>query len=171
MNVYVSGPMSNLPNFNFGSFDEASAQLRNVGHSVFSPADHDREQIVRIYGADARPEDFPGFAAGDITGYFDAVSDGGKFTLDNMLRSDLDYITNDCNMFVCLPGWEKSTGGRYERAVAEALNIPIYLATKVVVNAGPDETWEWDFELDFEQKQLTTFLKQFGEPGLVGVVG
>lgn len=168
MNVYLSGPMSNLPNFNFEAFDLASANLRYLGHTVFSPAEHDREQIIRIYGSDARPEDFPGYAEGDIAGYFEAVSSGGEFTLDNMLKADLDFIVNECTMFVCLPGWEKSTGGRYERAVAEALNIPIYLALEHEAFDGVEVGYV--FVEDPEQKQLTSFLKQFGEPGLVGEV-
>lgn len=169
MKVYVSGPMSNLPNFNFGSFDLAARDLREREHEVFSPADHDRIQVRRIYGEQARPEDFPGFAAGDITGYFEAVSSGGEFTLDNMLKADLDFIVNECEMFVCLPGWEKSTGARYERTVAEALNIPIVLALEHEAFDGVEVGYV--FIEDYDPKQLTTFLRQFAEPGLTGVMG
>ncbi len=42
MNLYLAGPMRGIPGFNFPKFDEVAATLRFIGHTVFSPAEHDR---------------------------------------------------------------------------------------------------------------------------------
>lgn len=38
--IYVSGPMTGLPNYNFDAFNEASKKLRELGWVVSNPADH-----------------------------------------------------------------------------------------------------------------------------------
>lgn len=40
MRVYVSGPMSNMPDFNFPAFAAAAARLRAQGYEVINPAEH-----------------------------------------------------------------------------------------------------------------------------------
>lgn len=37
--IYISGPMSNLPDLNFPAFNEAAEKLRAKGHSVINPAE------------------------------------------------------------------------------------------------------------------------------------
>jgi hypothetical protein len=37
--LYLSGPMSGLPEFNFPAFHAAAEQLRGVGYTVISPAE------------------------------------------------------------------------------------------------------------------------------------
>ena len=156
--LYISGGMSNLPNFNFAMFDSVQSKCVLLGATdVYSPAAHDRATIRELYGPTARPEDFPGYATGDLAGYFDAVSSGGKFVLESMLRWDFTVIINEIDAIVMLPGWEKSTGARWERLVAEAMSLDIILAVQVPVHGGPGHSWA--FDLDLDQKRLTNFLK------------
>lgn len=42
--LYLSGPMTGLPEFNFPAFNEAAARLRTVGFSVFNPAENGTEK-------------------------------------------------------------------------------------------------------------------------------
>ena len=37
--VYVSGPMTGLPDLNFPAFNAAAKMLRDLGHTVFNPAE------------------------------------------------------------------------------------------------------------------------------------
>lgn len=43
LRLYVSGPMTGLPEFNFPAFHEAARHLRAVGYEVINPAEHDEE--------------------------------------------------------------------------------------------------------------------------------
>jgi hypothetical protein len=39
MIIYISGPMTGLPEFNFPAFHAAAAQLRSLGYEVINPAE------------------------------------------------------------------------------------------------------------------------------------
>lgn len=39
--IYISGPMSGLPNLNFDAFNDAAARLRSLGWDVVNPVDVD----------------------------------------------------------------------------------------------------------------------------------
>lgn len=39
--IYISGPMTNLPNFNHEAFNKKAKELRALGYKVFNPAEHD----------------------------------------------------------------------------------------------------------------------------------
>lgn len=41
--IYVSGPMSNLPDLNFPAFNAAAAELRALGYTVINPAEKQDE--------------------------------------------------------------------------------------------------------------------------------
>lgn len=49
MRVYLSGPMSGLPNLNFEAFDTAMRLLIAQGHDVVSPADLNRKRGLKTY--------------------------------------------------------------------------------------------------------------------------
>lgn len=127
MKLYISGPMTGITDFNFPLFDAVRDDLIRQGHSVWSPADHDREVITRLWPG-KRPEDFPGYAAGNIHEYFDAVSHGGEFVLDNMMAWDLNVIVNEVDGIVLLPGWQRSSGGLSELYAAESVSKQVYYA-------------------------------------------
>lgn len=38
--IYVAGPMTGLPDFNYPAFNAAAAQLRAMGHTVLNPAEN-----------------------------------------------------------------------------------------------------------------------------------
>lgn len=41
MRLYVAGPMTGYPEYNYPAFDAAQAQLRRAGYDAVSPAVHD----------------------------------------------------------------------------------------------------------------------------------
>ncbi len=42
MKLYVAGPMSGLPEYNYPAFHKAAADLRAAGYEVLNPAENDR---------------------------------------------------------------------------------------------------------------------------------
>lgn len=106
MQVYVAGPMTGIPHFNFPRFNEVAAVLREAGHTVFNPAERDNERHGRDISID------------NPTGCPDLATQQHGFSLREALAEDLEYICLQANAICMLPGWEKSPGARAEHAVA-----------------------------------------------------
>jgi hypothetical protein len=112
MKIYVAGPMRGKPDFNFPAFDKASAFLRRLGHTVFNPADRDRE---------AHGPDIGKSLDGNID---EAVQKG--FSLREALAADMKFIAEEADGIWMLEGWETSLGARAEHALATALKLRIF---------------------------------------------
>lgn len=97
--IYIAGPMTGIPDFNFPAFREASATLRSLGLHVTSP----HEVTEESDGIDA-PREKP-----------------WSFYMRNSLRAMLD-----CDRVLMLPGWEMSKGAIIEHRVAHELCMPVY---------------------------------------------
>lgn len=114
MKVYLAGPMTGIPEFNFPLFNATTAKLRAEGHEVFNPAERD---IERHGGVD--------ISKGNATGSQDfAVSTHG-FSLRDALADDCEYICRYADAIYMLPGWEMSAGARAEHALSVALKHTI----------------------------------------------
>lgn len=112
MKIYLAGPMTGIPHFNYPAFNSAAAALRFEGHEVFSPAEHD----IAMFGKDiSNPE---GCAA-------TASKDHG-FDRRAALKADLAWICDHAEAIALLPGWEKSTGANAERSLAIALGLEVF---------------------------------------------
>jgi hypothetical protein len=115
MKIYLAGPMTGIPHFNFPAFEATAAMLRSQGHEVFSPAEHD----IQTNGEDfhvSNPE-------GDTK---NAESNG--FSLRGALKADLDWICDHAEGIYLMPGWENSRGARTEHALAVTLGLRIIYA-------------------------------------------
>lgn len=108
---YVAGPMTGLPQFNFPAFDAASADLRERGYDVVSPAELDDEDTRAA--ALASPDGAPG------TG-----SSNGE-TWGDYLARDLKLVADVVDGIAVLPGWDKSSGARTETFMAHVCRKPI----------------------------------------------
>lgn len=101
LKLYLSGPMSGLPNNNFESFDLFKQLIEEqTAYEVVSPADLDRKL---------------GYAGGDtLTGA----------DLRKVLAQDIEELLS-CDAIGLIPGWTESSGARVESHVAKALGLEL----------------------------------------------
>lgn len=110
--VYVAGPMTWIPMFNFPAFDAASEDLRKRGIQVWSPAEMDDEKTREK--AMASPDGAP-----------ESGSSNGE-TWGDFLTRDLKIVIDEVDAVVVLPGWNKSKGAKMETFAAFICGKPIY---------------------------------------------
>jgi hypothetical protein len=112
MKIYIAGPMSGLPEFNFPAFFKKQKELEAQGWTVFNPAAKDEEAAL---DAEAR-------ATGDARLAVDKGFDFREaFTWDmnRVIEGDAIYM---------LRGWQFSPGATAEHACAVAMkkHYPLY---------------------------------------------
>ena len=101
--LYVSGPMSGLPEYNFPAFHAAARKLRRAGYLVTSP--HEVKLPCGCSGGSGCGPD--------------------PHVWSDYLRADLLAMLADCTAVATLPGIEGSRGAKLEIAVAEGLGWPV----------------------------------------------
>jgi hypothetical protein len=113
INIYLAGPMSGIPEFNFPAFMDMADYLRQRGYNVFNPAEHDIERVGHDFSTEAKTGD---------------AEDAAKYgiTYRKCLKADLTWICDQADAMYMLTGWEKSKGCQAEHSLAKALDIPIF---------------------------------------------
>lgn len=96
MKIYVAGPMTGLPEFNYPAFIEAARMLRELGYEVYNPVDTNDNN--------PNPEVVPSW--------------------EWYMREGLKMVL-ECDGIALLPGWATSRGAMLERHVAESLKMEI----------------------------------------------
>jgi hypothetical protein len=109
MKVYLAGPMRGIAEFNFPAFRDATVKLRAFGYQVHSPAEQDENNGLNVTGM-----------KGD-----NAELGPAGFNLRVALANDLNYVCEEADAVVVLPGWEASSGATAEVAAAKALGIEV----------------------------------------------
>jgi hypothetical protein len=135
--------MRGIDQFNFKAFDEAAANLRRNGWTVFSPAEHDRE-----------------------TGFDETRNTLEGFDLKQAFQWDCNRVC-EADYIVLLPGWEKSTGVNAELAVAKMVG------TEVRYYSPPGslyDTWSIWKEDPFRQPSVEVLIPDLSPTGEVRVV-
>lgn len=105
--IYIAGPMSGKPQYNYPAFMRAETQLKAMGYEVVNPA-----------------------TMGDAYCTPDELSADQKL-LKRLMLDELRECAN-CDAIYLLRGWEKSVGARAELALALHLDLEIIIqwATK-----------------------------------------
>lgn len=110
--IYIAGPMTSQPLYNFPAFDAARDALAAQGHDPVSPAD-----ITRRMWKDRIGEDFDPAASHDGADY------------RTFLLADFAELAT-CEAVYLLPGWEKSKGVAAELAFAACLGLEVMNRTE-----------------------------------------
>lgn len=114
MRLYIAGPMSGIPHFNFEAFDAMATRLRREGHDVVSPAEMD--DPADREAAMSSPD-------GHMLNYTGATAK----TWGDFLSRDVKLLADDgIEGVVVLPGWERSKGARLETFVARLVGLRVY---------------------------------------------
>lgn len=113
MMIYIAGPMSGIPQFNFPAFDAAATLLREQGYDVQSPAEMDSPETraVALKSPDGR------FGSGTVNGE----------TWGDFLARDVKLVADSVEGIGLLPNWETSRGARLETFVALTVGKPVFL--------------------------------------------
>lgn len=108
LRVYLAGPMTGRPCWNFRAFAAAAVRLRLLGAAVTSPP-----EIAVACGFDP--------AAGDVA----------PDVLARIIEAETEALL-DSDAVLLLPDWHTSEGTRAELSIAEAAGIPAALLADVV---------------------------------------
>lgn len=113
MKIYIAGPMTWHPQFNYPAFIEAASVLRERGYDVVSPAelDNPEDRAAALASVDGNPATY-----------------AGSSTWGDFLSRDVKLIADGgIEGIAVLPGWQNSSGARLETFVGKALKgIPVY---------------------------------------------
>ena len=95
--LYLAGPMTGIPKFNFPAFMAAREDLTKHGYKIVSPADMDVEE-------------FGGKHFESETGQLG--SDGTGMSFGDFLSRDVKLVCDEVEGVVCLPGWNNTMTAR-----------------------------------------------------------
>jgi hypothetical protein len=114
MKIYLAGPMTGIPQFNYPAFHTAAARLRELGHTVFNPAESDSPEYQAA--AMASPDGAQG-----------SISHLPHSSWGDILAEDVKMISEGgVEAIVTLPGWQNSKGARLEVFLGMLCRIPMY---------------------------------------------
>lgn len=108
MILYVAGPMTGIPEFNYPAFNAAADQLRDAGYAVLNPVDSEQ------HNPDSTPQPW-----------------------DWYMRHALRMVT-EADGIALLPGWQRSRGARLERLVGHHLHLPSHPVQVWILQAELD---------------------------------
>lgn len=100
--IYIAGPMTGYPRYNYPAFDEAERHLRELGWGVYNPAALSRE-----------------------AGFDETKDTPTKEFMENAIRTDVECVL-EADALCVLPGWKESRGANAEAALALWRDIPVF---------------------------------------------
>jgi Domain of unknown function (DUF4406) len=104
--LYIAGPMTGYPAFNFPAFYEAAKTLRAQGLEIISPAEEDEKYGVAQV------------AISSTDGKLDANGKIAGSTWGDMLARDVKIVADLVDGVAVLKNWERSKGAKLEVTVA-----------------------------------------------------
>lgn len=113
--IYLSGPMTGLPDLNYPAFNRATKILRSLGYEVYNPAEWEETNNKGVFNHLLAFEDY------------------------------CSYIVRSAHMLVVLPAWEDSVGATGEVFLAHAVQKPVYpieMFEEYALSLATNQMWE-----------------------------
>jgi len=110
--VYLAGPMTGIPQFNYPAFAEGAITLRGLGYEVVSPAEQDSSAVQKM-------------ALASETGNLIELASTEE-TYGDILSKDVKIVIDEVDGVVLLPEWEFSRGARLETFIAITVQKPVF---------------------------------------------
>lgn len=126
MRVYVSGPMTSMPERNIPAFNAAAKRLREQGHFVINPA-----ELSAMFGTEEELADSfrSMYAIEDLKFSIADYPVSPRRNRDMVLASSIMSAdlaaTRSCDAIYLLRGWETSRGAKKELAEAIAHGLKV----------------------------------------------
>ena len=114
MRIYLSGPMTSLPDSNIPKFNAVADRLRAEGHFVINPAD-----ISHLFGTAEE-------VSGSFLAYYENDKAFGGSLAQCIMDADLAAVRS-CDAIYMLKGWENSRGAKKELTEAIACELQVML--------------------------------------------
>jgi hypothetical protein len=111
--LYLAGPMTGHPQFNFPTFRDAAERLRQHGYTVINPAEEDDPAVQEA--AWASPTGDPA----DLNGLYGI----GACPIPTAL-SNVEQVAS-ADAVALLDGWQKSSGASHEVETANRFGLPV----------------------------------------------
>jgi hypothetical protein len=108
--LYLAGPMTGIPQFNFPAFESATRELRSVGYEVVSPHEQDHPDVQAAAWASLD---------GDVS-KLPPAKEGSDPTL-TAAKNVRDIA--ECQGLALLNDWYKSSGTLHEIATAHRFRL------------------------------------------------
>ena len=113
MRIYLSGPMTDIPDLNRPAFDAAEKRLTAQGHFVINP-----HRISEPFGTEEE-------LCESFMYYYDGFSNDSVSSLArSVMDADLAAVRS-CDAIYLLRGWESSRGAKKELAEALAHGLQV----------------------------------------------
>lgn len=109
MKLYLSGPMTGMPQYNYPLFHDVADKLRAEGYEVYSPAEIDGGEQV-LEGGDVQP---------------------WKYYMTKAIEMQMK-----CDAWAGLPGWWRSKGAKREFDLAVDLEHELHLVRIIPQSEG-----------------------------------
>ena len=154
MRIYISGPMTGMPNHNRAAFEAAARRLREQGHFVINPHD-----LTPIFGT-----------ADEITGSFAALYAGddafGGSLAQCVMDADLAAVRS-CDRIYLLKGWENSRGAKKELAEAIKCGLEVRQEGGAISSTGHIDAQEVTTEATCPRGRTTNMSCVFCHDGVM----
>lgn len=113
---YLSGPMSDIPDYNIPEFTRLAAELRESGLTIVVPH--------------------------ELTAHMDfthSSTEGAAELWRDCMRADITGMMHNCTDIILMPGWYQSQGAWLELTLARALGFGVWFYQPDPIDPGFEE--------------------------------